>query len=53
MKVGHVWVVIFSLEGEESLKEMILELILGAHGGKGYFKQETLTIAGLSDMEAH
>ena len=29
MKVGHVWRVIFSLEGEESLKEMILELILG------------------------
>lgn len=30
MKVGHAWIVIFSLEGEESLKEMILELILGA-----------------------
>ena len=35
MKVGHVWRVIFSLEGEESLKEMTLELILGVMVEKG------------------
>lgn len=35
MTVGHVWGVIFSLEGEKSLKEMILELILGVMVEKG------------------